>query len=140
MFDIGWSELLVVATVAIVVVGPKDLPRMLRSFGRTMGQVRRMSNDFKRQFNEALREAEQQSGLEETRKDLQAMAKANPLKDAEKDINKTIASATAPSKPAEAKPATAPSPAPEAAPAKPQEAEPAKPSASAAAEEGSNAA
>ncbi len=57
MFDIGWSELLVIAVVAIIVVGPKDLPGMLRAFGRTMTQVRRTANDFKRQFNEALREA-----------------------------------------------------------------------------------
>ena len=91
MFDIGWTELLVVATVAILVVGPKDLPRMLRSFGRTMGQVRRMSNDFKRQFDQALREAERESGLEETRKDLQAMTKvADPLKDARKSLNEAM--------------------------------------------------
>ena len=91
MFDIGWTELLVLATVAIIVVGPKDLPRMLRSFGRTMGQVRRMSNDFKRQFDQALREAERESGLEETRKDLQAMTKvADPLKDARKSINEAM--------------------------------------------------
>ena len=91
MFDIGWSELLVLAVVAILVVGPKDLPRMLRSFGRTMGQVRRMSNDFKRQFDQALREAERESGLEETRKDLQAMTKvADPLKDARKSLNEAM--------------------------------------------------
>ena len=71
MFDIGWSEILVIAVVAIVVVGPKELPRMLRTFGKTMGQVRRMSNDFKRQFDEALREAEREVGLEDTKKQLQ---------------------------------------------------------------------
>ena len=68
MFDIGWTEMMVIAAVAIIVVGPKDLPRMLRTFGKTMGQVRRTANDFKRQFNDALREAEREAGLEETRR------------------------------------------------------------------------
>jgi sec-independent protein translocase protein TatB len=58
MFDIGWSELLVVAIVAIVVVGPKDLPDMLRNLGRGLRAMRRMAGDFQGQFNEALREAE----------------------------------------------------------------------------------
>ena len=43
MFEIGWLELLVIAVVLIVVVGPKDLPRMLRTFGRTTSQMKRMS-------------------------------------------------------------------------------------------------
>ncbi len=70
MFDVGWSEILVIAAVAIVVVGPKDLPRMLRTFGKTMGQVRRTANDFKRQFDEALREAEREAGLEDAKKQI----------------------------------------------------------------------
>jgi len=96
MFDIGWSEVLVIAVVAIVVVGPKELPRMLRSFGKTMGTVRRMSNDFKRQFDEALREAEREAGLDETKKHLQAATK--PLSDIRKDFDATMkqASTTAP--------------------------------------------
>jgi sec-independent protein translocase protein TatB len=58
MFDIGWSEFLVIAIVAIVVVGPKDLPRLLRSFGHYAKNLRRMANEFKQQFDEAMREAE----------------------------------------------------------------------------------
>ena len=58
MFDIGWTELIVVAIVAILVVGPKDLPGMLRGFGKTMGNLRRMARDFQRQFDDALKEAE----------------------------------------------------------------------------------
>ncbi|GGE45374.1 hypothetical protein GCM10007276_23200 [Agaricicola taiwanensis] len=58
MFDIGWSELLIVAVVAIVVVGPKDLPDMLRNLGRGMRAIRRMASEFQGQFNEALKEAE----------------------------------------------------------------------------------
>ncbi len=114
MFDIGWTEILVIATIAIVVVGPKDLPRMLRALGRTMGQVRRMSNEFRRQFDDALRDAERSAGLEETRKDLQSMAKANPLKDMQDDLNKTMTTADKP-KPAsedKAEPTAVEAPAP----------------------------
>jgi sec-independent protein translocase protein TatB len=64
MFDIGWSELLVIAVVAIIVVGPKDLPRMMRTFGAYAGKLRRMAGDFQRQFEDAMREAE----IEEVRK------------------------------------------------------------------------
>ena len=64
MFDIGWPEILVIATVLIVVVGPKDLPQMLRAFGRTMSKVRGMAAEFRSQFDDALREAE----LDEVRK------------------------------------------------------------------------
>ncbi|TIW15558.1 MAG: twin-arginine translocase subunit TatB, partial [Mesorhizobium sp.] len=51
MFEVGWSELLVIAVVMIVVVGPKDLPAMLRTFGRTAAKLRGMAADFQRQFN-----------------------------------------------------------------------------------------
>jgi sec-independent protein translocase protein TatB len=119
MFDIGWSEIIVIAVVAIVVVGPKELPRMLRSFGKTMGQVRKMSNDFKRQFDEALREAERGAGLEDTKKQLQAMAK--PLTDVRKDLDATMRSATA-----QMTPKPTPSPTPDKPDAMPHAAEPAK--------------
>ncbi|WP_159585873.1 Sec-independent protein translocase protein TatB [Chelativorans xinjiangense] len=58
MFDLGWPELLVIAIVLIVVVGPKDLPGVLRGFGRTTTKLRSMAGDFRKQFDEALREAE----------------------------------------------------------------------------------
>ncbi|MBE7185058.1 MAG: twin-arginine translocase subunit TatB [Methylobacterium mesophilicum] len=58
MFEVGWSEMLVIAVVMIVVVGPKDLPRMLRQFGRTTAKLRAMAGDFRRQFDEALKDAE----------------------------------------------------------------------------------
>jgi sec-independent protein translocase protein TatB len=58
MFDIGWSELLVIAAVALIVIGPKELPGVLRSVGHWMGKIRRMASDFQGQFNEAMREAE----------------------------------------------------------------------------------
>lgn len=56
--DFGWSELLVIGIVLIVIVGPKDLPKMLRTFGKTTSSLRKMAGDFRRQFDEALKEAE----------------------------------------------------------------------------------
>jgi sec-independent protein translocase protein TatB len=58
MFDIAWSEFLVVAVVALVVVGPRDLPALLRTVGKTVASLRRMASEFQGQFNEAMREAE----------------------------------------------------------------------------------
>jgi sec-independent protein translocase protein TatB len=58
MFDIGWSELLVIGVVALIVIGPKELPGVLRSVGHWMGKIRRMASDFQGQFQEAMREAE----------------------------------------------------------------------------------
>ena len=58
MFDIGWSELLVIAVVALIAIGPKELPGVLRNVGHWMGKVRRMAAEFQSQFQEAMREAE----------------------------------------------------------------------------------
>lgn len=113
MFDIGWSELLVIAVVAIIVVGPKDLPGMLRAFGKTMSQVRRTANDFKRQFNEALREAEDESGLKDTSEQLKGIGSINPVADVKKELNELTkeASVTAPDSTPAKKPEAAAKPA-----------------------------
>jgi sec-independent protein translocase protein TatB len=58
MFDIGWSELVVVGVVALIAIGPKELPGVLRMVGQWMGKVRRMASEFQGQFQEAMREAE----------------------------------------------------------------------------------
>jgi sec-independent protein translocase protein TatB len=58
MFDIAWSELLIIGAVALIVIGPKDLPKALRTLGEMVGKVRRMATDFQGQFNDAMREAE----------------------------------------------------------------------------------
>jgi len=62
MLEVGWSEILVIALILIIVVGPKDLPGMLRTFGRMATRVRGMANEFKGQFDEALREADLDDG------------------------------------------------------------------------------
>ena len=69
MFQMSWSEVLIVVVVAIVVVGPKDLPRMLRGLGRRMAKLRRMAGEFRSQFDEALRQAE----LEEVRSSIESV-------------------------------------------------------------------
>ncbi|MPZ58835.1 MAG: twin-arginine translocase subunit TatB [Rhizobiales bacterium] len=58
MFDIGWSELVIIGVVALIVIGPKELPGVLRMAGQWIGKVRRMASDFQGQFQEAMREAE----------------------------------------------------------------------------------
>jgi sec-independent protein translocase protein TatB len=58
MFDIGWSELVVIGIVALIAIGPKELPGVLRTVGQYMGKIRRMASEFQGQFQEAMREAE----------------------------------------------------------------------------------
>ncbi|KGF70261.1 hypothetical protein LL06_06435 [Hoeflea sp. BAL378] len=83
MFDIGWPELLVIAIVLIIVVGPKDLPPMLRAFGRTTKKLRGMANEFRGQFDEALREAE----LDDVKKTLDDARKLNPMQTIRDAVN-----------------------------------------------------
>ncbi|HEU4661479.1 MAG TPA: Sec-independent protein translocase protein TatB [Pseudolabrys sp.] len=58
MFDIGWGELVVVGIVALIAIGPKELPTVLRTLGQYMAKIRSMASEFQGQFQEALREAE----------------------------------------------------------------------------------
>lgn len=66
MFDIGWSEFLVIAVVALVVIGPKDLPRVLRTVGQWVRKARQIANEFQSSIEEMAREAE----LAELRKEI----------------------------------------------------------------------
>lgn len=111
MFDIGWTEMLVIAIVMIVVVGPKDLPRMLRTFGRTTAKMRSMAGDFRKQFDDAMREAE----LEEVKSTIDSVRRMNPAADVKKalnpmekaaaDVRAGLEKALKPSPPAQASPA-----------------------------------
>jgi sec-independent protein translocase protein TatB len=58
MFDIGWSEFALIAVVALIAIGPKELPGVLRMVGQWMGKARKMAAEFQGQFQEAMREAE----------------------------------------------------------------------------------
>ena len=90
MFDIGWSELVVIGIVALIAIGPKELPGVLRGVGQWMGKIRRMANEFQGQFQEALREAEL-SDLQKQATDFSdSITNYNPVADAQKDIEKTF--------------------------------------------------
>lgn len=94
MFDIGWSELLVIGVVALIAIGPKELPGVLRAMGHWMGKVRRMASDFQDQFREAMREAEV---ADLKRQFDEASAKAtstfnNPLETAQKEVEAALGS------------------------------------------------
>ncbi len=87
MFDIAWSELLIIGIVALVVIGPKELPGVLRSIGQMMSKVRRMASEFQGQFNEAMREAE----LDDLRKQAEKLnMNVNPLESVKDEITKPI--------------------------------------------------
>jgi len=84
MFDLGWTEILLIAVVAIVVIGPKDLPRAMRAVGQWTTKVKRMAGDFQRQFNEAVREAE----LDDVKKQVTQLGKIDPMADLKKSLTK----------------------------------------------------
>ncbi|MGQ3674301.1 Sec-independent protein translocase protein TatB [Xanthobacter sp. TB0139] len=102
MFEIGWSELLLVGSVALIVIGPKDLPAVLRTVGRTVTKVRRMAGDFQGQFQDALREADMEdvtkdiSSIAETaRKTVSPKALFDPLSNIRDEIRSTVTGAGA---------------------------------------------
>ena len=86
MFDIGGVELMLVAAVAILVVGPRELPGMLRSVGRFVSQARQMTNSVQRQFNEALKEAE----LDDVKKTFDDVRSLNPATQIKRTIAKEM--------------------------------------------------
>ncbi|MGH6770734.1 MAG: Sec-independent protein translocase protein TatB [Xanthobacteraceae bacterium] len=93
MFDIGWSELLLIGIVALIVIGPKELPGALRTLGQWMGKIRRMASEFQGQFQDAMREAE----LADLKKEMDEMAakaegygQFDPLEDVRKDIEQSV--------------------------------------------------
>ncbi|MER9184431.1 Sec-independent protein translocase protein TatB, partial [Mesorhizobium sp. M0767] len=120
MFEVGWTEMLVIAIVMIVVVGPKDLPNMLRTFGRTTAKLRAMASDFQRQFNDALKEAE----LDDVKKSVDSLRSLNPAAEIRKQLN-PFEQAAAPLRYG-VDPVMKPNPAVDAAPATAQAAAPPK--------------
>ena len=89
MFDIGWGELVVIGVVALVAIGPKELPGVLRTVGQMMTKVRRMASEFQGQFQEAMREAEL-SDIKKQAEQLTDFSKVNPLEDTKREIEKTF--------------------------------------------------
>lgn len=87
-FGIGYTEILVIALVAIIVIGPKDLPKVLRAFGRTMQKVRGMAREFQGHLDQAMREA----GVDDIKKEISNLKTMNPVEDVKKEINSISAS------------------------------------------------
>ena len=128
MFDFSWSELLLIGVVALIFIGPKELPGVLRTLGQWMSKIRRMAGEFQNQFHDAMREAE----LADLKKEVDEMAAQaavysnfDPLSDvrkemetAKRDIETAVADTPAAEQPAAGAPATAP-PASEAPPVEP---------------------
>jgi sec-independent protein translocase protein TatB len=86
MFDISWTEFLLIAVVALVVIGPKELPAVMRTLGQWTRKVRSMAADFQNQFHEAMREAE----MGDLKKQVDDMAhdvtQFDPLKDVRDNV------------------------------------------------------
>ena len=119
MFDLGWGKIIIIAVIALVVIGPKELPAVLRTVGQWMGKIRRMAAEFQGQFQEAMREAE----MADLKKSIDAITDAtrgigsgfDPLSSVTKDIESSFQEkpAETPSTPAAtAEPAGTAAPAP----------------------------
>ena len=95
-FGVGYTEMFLIAVVAVIVIGPKDLPRVLRAFGKTMAKMRGMAREFQGHLDGAMKEA----GLDDVKKEIQGLknigtiepvakkAPVNETKKAEEDFKK----------------------------------------------------
>lgn len=83
----GFFELVLIAIVALIVVGPKDLPKLMREAGRWAAKARRMASEFTAAFDQMAREAE----MEELRKEIDDLKKNNPLADVKRAVDETMA-------------------------------------------------
>jgi sec-independent protein translocase protein TatB len=85
MFDIGWSEMAVIMLVALVVIGPKDLPRLARNLGQWVAKGRAMAREFQRSLEDMAREAE----LDDVKREIEKVGRTNIKKSIEKTIDPT---------------------------------------------------
>ncbi len=93
MFDIGWSELVVIAVVALIAIGPKELPGVLRMVGQWMGKARKMAGEFQGQFQEAMREAEMadlKKSFDEVKDVATGMSPGNVMTSLQKDVSESL--------------------------------------------------
>lgn len=110
MFDIAWSELLIVGIVALIVVGPKDLPVLLRKLGQFMSVIRRQAAEFRTQFDDAMREAE----LDQIRKDMEKVSTdlSSTVDEATRSVQSEMDSARREFETATSEPVSSPAPEP----------------------------
>src|SRR5207237_7005876 len=123
MFDVSWGKLVIIGVVALIVIGPKELPAVLRTVGQWMGKIRRMASEFQGQFQEAMREAEMadlKKQFDDTTSAVQSTFDTTEIKN---ELEKMIQEPTATSTPPASSPATPPSdptaPAPQTPPTAP---------------------
>jgi sec-independent protein translocase protein TatB len=93
MFDIGWSELVVIAVVALIAIGPKELPGVLRMVGQWMGKARKMAAEFQGQFQEAMREAEMadvKKAFDEVKEAASGFTSGNIMTSLQKDVGDAL--------------------------------------------------
>jgi sec-independent protein translocase protein TatB len=86
MVDLSWSHILIVLIVALVVVGPKDLPRLMRITGRWVAKARAMADQFRKSFDDMARQSE----LDELRAELEALRHEHPLADVEAALHAPV--------------------------------------------------
>jgi sec-independent protein translocase protein TatB len=86
MFDISWTEFLLIGVVALIVIGPKELPAVMRSLGQWTRKIRSMAADFQNQFHEAMREAEMADLKQQVDDMASSIKNYDPLKDARADV------------------------------------------------------
>ena len=109
MFDIGWSEFVVIAVVALIAIGPKELPGVLRMVGQWMGKARKMAAEFQGQFQEAMREAEMadlKKSFDEVKEAASGFTSGNIMTSLQKDVSDSLQIADI-DKPADAQVASA---------------------------------
>jgi sec-independent protein translocase protein TatB len=107
--DLSWSHILLVLVVALVVVGPKDLPRLMREVGRWAGKARAMADQFRKSFDEMARQSE----LDELRREIDELRTMRPLAETQRQLNEAMLPPDLVSRP---QPVDDAPPAPEAAP------------------------
>jgi sec-independent protein translocase protein TatB len=81
-FGIGYTEMFVVAVVAIIVIGPKELPQVLRALGKSLAKMRGMAREFQGHLDSAMKEA----GLDEVKKEFNNLRSMNPIETVKKDV------------------------------------------------------
>ena len=86
MIDFSWTHIVILLGIALVVVGPKDLPRMMHMAGRWMGKARAMANEFRKSFDEMARQGE----LDELRAEIESLRHNNPIADMNRELNRPI--------------------------------------------------
>jgi sec-independent protein translocase protein TatB len=86
MIDLSWSHIFIVLVVALVVVGPKDLPRLMHMLGRWMAKARAMADQFRKSFDEMSRQAE----LDELRREIDALRNERPLAGIEQTLHEPV--------------------------------------------------